>query len=196
MDSSPPPAAASDGTSEAPGDDALLVARARDGDGRALATLLERYRPALIALATHVSGDREDALDAVQEASFKAIRRLGELADGALFYPWMRGIVRNHCLDGHRSRKRNDARKDELARRGAGGPVETPEHAEGEITEAVIAAILELPQEYHAPLFCRFIEEASYAQIATRTGRTVTSIRGMLYRGTKLLRDKLQHFAE
>lgn len=135
-------------------------------------------------------GDRDEALDVVQDASIKAMRHIAELVDDGLFYGWARGIVRNAALDKLRSRKRSENRRQELARRAEGAQGE----ADGEaIYGEVLEAILSLPDEYHVPLFCRFVEEASYAEIAIRAGRTTDSIRGLLYRGTKLLRGKLQH---
>lgn len=172
--------------------DALLALRARDGQIDALTTLLERYRNPLIALGVQLTGDRDLALDLLQEASIKAMHHIAELADPGLFYGWMRGIVRHLALDRIRSRKRADARHELHAERRARH--DDPDAPDPEaIYREVVDAILSLPDEYHVPLFCRFVEEASYADIALRAGRTRDSVRGLIYRGTKLLRGKLEH---
>jgi hypothetical protein len=46
--------------------DPILVKRAKDGDAKALATLVERHAPRVERLAAHVLADPEDARDAAQ----------------------------------------------------------------------------------------------------------------------------------
>lgn len=176
-------------------DDARLADRARAGDTPALATLLQRYRDPLVALAYQLTRNRDDALDLVQDASLRAFERVAELADPALFYGWMRGIVRHLSFDKHRARSRRDAHLPEIARHHEEARALATDKAEA-VTREVIEAILSLPEEYHVPLFCRYVEEAAYTDIALRAGRSLDSVRGLIYRGTQLLRKKLAHHLE
>jgi RNA polymerase sigma-70 factor (ECF subfamily) len=79
--------------------DAALLARARRGDERAFATVIEHYDQRLRALAYRLLGDRERMDDALQEAYLKAFRALpgfrGESSPGT----WLYRIAYNACLD-------------------------------------------------------------------------------------------------
>jgi RNA polymerase sigma-70 factor (ECF subfamily) len=84
--------------------DADLVRLARAGDGAAFADLLQpEYRLAL-RLAGALLQNADEAEDAVQEASFKAWKRIGNLHEGASLRPWFLGIVANQCRYTKRSR--------------------------------------------------------------------------------------------
>jgi RNA polymerase sigma-70 factor (ECF subfamily) len=57
--------------------------------------------------------------------------------------------------------------------------------------ERLERALAELPLESRELVVLRFIEEMSYAEIATTTGRTEAALRGKVFRALKLLRDHL-----
>lgn len=133
--------------------------------------------------------NREDALDLLQDACIKVIQSIGNLNDPERFGPWARNIVRNLSLDRIRRHERHRNKQEQIAAREAARPRDTGESAR--IHDAVLAAIEDLPEDYQAPLFCRYVQELSYEEIAIRTGRTTDSIRGLLYRGTRMLRTRL-----
>jgi RNA polymerase sigma factor (sigma-70 family) len=75
----------------------LLVRDAQAGDVAALGVLLERYRPAMLAVALGVLGRPSDAKDAVQDAMLAALGRIQGLRDPGAIGPWLKMIVRNCC---------------------------------------------------------------------------------------------------
>jgi RNA polymerase sigma factor (sigma-70 family) len=77
--------------------DHLLVHEAQAGDVAALGALLERYRPAMFAVALAVLGKPGDAQDAVQDAMLTALTRIRDLRDPDAVGPWLKTIVRNCC---------------------------------------------------------------------------------------------------
>lgn len=84
-------------TTDALPGDPELVAAARSGDAASLGVLLERHRAGMLVVALSLLGHRSEAHDAVQEAMFIALRRLGDLRDPEAAGPWLRSIVRNTC---------------------------------------------------------------------------------------------------
>jgi len=78
-------------------DEFLLVRDAQAGDVAALSALLERYRPAMLAVALGVLGRPSDAEDAVQDAMLAALGRIQDLRDPGAIGPWLKMIVRNCC---------------------------------------------------------------------------------------------------
>jgi RNA polymerase sigma factor (sigma-70 family) len=77
--------------------DFLLVCDAQAGDVAALGVLLDRYRPAMLAVALGVLGRPSDAEDAVQDAMLAALGRIRDLRDPGAIGPWLKMIVRNCC---------------------------------------------------------------------------------------------------
>ena len=74
-----------------------LVERARRGDGAAFADLIQPEYRGAVRLAHALLHNLDEAEDAVQEATLKAWRKLGNLREGSPLRPWFLGIVANQC---------------------------------------------------------------------------------------------------
>ena len=88
--------------------DDRLVALARRGDVQAFERLHERYRPDLLAFCRHLTGQREDAEDAVQYTFFVTYRAIVETDRPLDARPWLFTVARNRCrslLRGRRARR-------------------------------------------------------------------------------------------
>jgi len=79
-------------------DDSTALKDCLDGDREAFRFLVERYQNQAIGHATAVLGNREDALDAVQEAFVDAFRALDKFDASRRFYPWFYVLLRNRCF--------------------------------------------------------------------------------------------------
>jgi RNA polymerase sigma-70 factor (ECF subfamily) len=87
--------------------DAVLVVRAKDGDGRALEALVERHEPAVRRLSGYLLHDPQDAEDAAQEALTKLCTRINQFRGESQFTTWLHSLVSNTCRDlGARQRRR------------------------------------------------------------------------------------------
>jgi RNA polymerase sigma-70 factor (ECF subfamily) len=89
--------------SEDQGRDQLLQ-RAWAGDGHAFGELLGPVLDPAFRLAMTMLKDRTAAEDAVQEAAFKAWRKLDRFRRGADLRPWFLAFVANECRTTRRSR--------------------------------------------------------------------------------------------
>src|SRR5256885_1440576 len=81
-----------------------LVRRARNGDGPAFAELITPEYRGAVRLAYALLHSLDEAEDVVQEAAFKAWRKLGNLRDAAPLRPWFLAIVANDCRSLQRTR--------------------------------------------------------------------------------------------
>ena len=79
--------------------DSELVAKATNGDTRALDALVERYSPRVNRLASQLMGDLDDARDAAQESLVKVCTRLKQFRGEAQFATWLHRLVVNTCRD-------------------------------------------------------------------------------------------------
>src|SRR5438128_11614570 len=92
-------------SSQAGIDEAVLVSQAREGDLPAFSELVERYEGKVFRLAQHITQNREDAEDVLQETFLKAYAHLPEFAGNSKFYTWLVRIAVNEALMKLRKRK-------------------------------------------------------------------------------------------
>lgn len=85
-----------------------LVERAQQGCNRALDRLLESRYPRMLSLARAILKNRDDALDATQEAAVRVVSNLHRLDSPAAFPSWSSTIVHRCCLSLLQQRNRYD----------------------------------------------------------------------------------------
>jgi RNA polymerase sigma-70 factor (ECF subfamily) len=72
-----------------------LVRRTLEGNTRAFAALVERYRDAAYGIGLHVLGDPHEAAEVAQDAFVRAWQALGQLREPAKFPAWLCRIAGN-----------------------------------------------------------------------------------------------------
>ncbi len=78
-------------------DDAIAIEKCLKGEKEAFRYLVERYQAQAIGHSTAILGNREDALDATQEAFLDAFQALRKFDLTRRFYPWFYVLLRNRC---------------------------------------------------------------------------------------------------
>ena len=89
-----------------PDPDLDLVERAREGDTRAFDALVEKYTPKLYGLVYHMTSNREDTNDILQDVFAKAYRALKRFRGKSSFYTWIYSIATNMTLNFLKKRNR------------------------------------------------------------------------------------------
>jgi len=87
------------------GDEALLAA-ARRGEPAALDSLYRRHARQAFSLALRITGQHDQAEDAVQDAFLKAFERLDGFRGDAPFRAWLKRLVVNAAIDRLRLQRR------------------------------------------------------------------------------------------
>src|SRR5258705_7699862 len=89
-------------------DELKLVHAAKAGDISAFEELVKRYDRNVFRIAQHITQNREDAEDVVQDAFLKAYEKLEQFQGNSKFYTWLVRIAVNESLT--RLRKRRTGR--------------------------------------------------------------------------------------
>jgi RNA polymerase sigma-70 factor, ECF subfamily len=76
-------------------DEHLLAAAARNGEAAAFEELVNRYEGKIFRLTNNITGNREDAEDAMQDAFLKAFAHLQDFKGDSRFYTWLVRIAAN-----------------------------------------------------------------------------------------------------
>src|SRR5215468_6555392 len=90
-------------------DESQLVAQSREGDTTAFNELVRRYEGKIFRLAQHVTQNREDAEDVLQETFLKAYEHLDQFQGNSRFYTWIVRIAVNQALMKLRKRRSDRA---------------------------------------------------------------------------------------
>ena len=78
--------------------DVALVERVRAGDVAAFDTLVRKYERQVFRIAQHITQNREDAEDVMQDAFLKAYEKLDQFQGNSKFYTWLVRIAVNESL--------------------------------------------------------------------------------------------------
>jgi RNA polymerase sigma-70 factor (ECF subfamily) len=165
-----------------------LVDRARSGDARARAALVEQHYPAAHSLAFKLTGSPETSRDVVQEAFLRAFARIDQHHAEYSFASWLFKIVANQARDLFRREARGEAR--ELApdpEPGADAILQKSEEA-----ARVRAALETLPVHTRLPLILHLQEGLPIREIAYATETSENSVRMKIYRGLLRVRALLR----
>ncbi|HTU92004.1 MAG TPA: sigma-70 family RNA polymerase sigma factor [Gemmataceae bacterium] len=174
-----------------------LVRKARSGDRSAFEELVRRTSRLVFARLYLETGDVHRAEDLLQETLLTAFRSLNKLAEPRAFRSWLLTIAQNALTDAIRREQRQKraapppAGPTALAHVPDKSPPPDEQLARRELRAQVLAVLRSLPEEYRLPLTLRYLAGADYETIQMQMGVTNGSLRGLLHRGLKLLRERL-----
>ena len=178
------------------GDDAQLIDEALAGKRAAFGQLVRKYQGRLFNTLLHVTGSREEAEDACQEAFVQAFVKLETFAGRSAFYTWLYRIAFN-LLVSKRRRKRIEVSMDQHRERTGDEPRDMGEGPgeqllRAEQVEQVRLAIGRLDEQYRAIIVLREMEGCCYETIAEILNLPLGTVRSRLHRARLQLREQLQ----
>lgn len=189
-----------------PGDlanEAALIARAQAGDEAAVETLLAAHQDRVFRTALSLSGgDEEAAREIAQDVLISAYRHLAQFRGESRFSTWLYRMTVNfsknrHVAEGRRARRFTSldslgpARNDEAPR-----PYDAPDTQPSPRTLAAGRQLLQLlferlhllPEEFHAVLHLRYVEDRPYEEIADLLAIPLGTVKSRINRGRRELR--------
>ena len=181
-------------------DESTLIDQALQGDGAAFGQLVQIHQDRLYNAIVHLTGDRGEAEDVVQEAFLQAYLKLATFQRQSAFYTWLYRIAFNNAVSRKR-RKRVETSVDQ-AREQAGDEPLAADDAPGdrlereEEAERIQRALHTLSDEHRGILVLREIDGLDYEAIAEILSINIGTVRSRLHRARTQLRDKLLELPE
>jgi RNA polymerase sigma-70 factor, ECF subfamily len=178
-----------------PTPDDELLGRARRGDDRAFAALVERYEGAVAATAIGMLGPGGDADDVGQETFIRFHRALDRFRGESSLKTYLVHIAMNLSLNALRSRRRTFLRfasgDDDLA--GAPEPSIGPagETDAAELKRVVQRAVAALNEKHRAVVVLRMFQDLSTRETATMLGVPEGTVLSRLSRAMQELQQRL-----
>ena len=192
------------GSSQSLADDLELVDQAKRGDAEAFPELVSRYDGKIYRLARHITQNKEDAEDVLQDTFLKAFANLGQFQGHAKFYTWLVRIAVNESLMKLRRRKADKivsldepvATDDDVVVRDIAAWDENPEQRYGraEMNAILTRAIYSLSPGFRAVFWLRDVEELSTEDTAETLHLSIPAVKSRLLRARLQLRDKLNRY--
>ncbi len=184
--------------------DYRLVRLAVDqGDQKAFAELLQRYRESVFFMMLKMCNNRDDADDLTIEAFGRAFKKLGQYSPDYAFSTWLFKIASNNAIDFLRKKKIKvqipiDQRSDN------NDPSESSTHIRAnepdpeetfirkQKIEKIRTLVDNLKPKYKEMIELFYFQELSHEEIAIRLNLPIGTIKAQLFRARDLLFTALQ----
>jgi len=181
-----------------------LVQAAKGGDVSAFEDLVKRYDRNVFRIAQHITQNREDAEDVVQDAFLKAYQNLGQFQGQSKLYTWLVRIAVNEAL--MRLRRRRPERMvsldedvktedDSVPREVADwSPNPEQQYSQAELKDILTRTIQGLPPSFRTVFVLRDVEGLSTEEAAEALDLSIPAVKSRLLRARLQLRERLSRY--
>jgi RNA polymerase sigma-70 factor, ECF subfamily len=157
--------------------DHALIAAVNHGDTAAFETLYYRYRDWVVHMAFRFTGDRDLALDVLQETFLYFSKKFPGFRLTAKLTTFLYPAVRNYSIAARRKNERFASQE--------AAPEPTAPPAQQDLAEVLAG----LPEEHREVLLLRFVDGMSMEEIAAAARIPVGTVKSRLHYALKALRE-------
>jgi RNA polymerase sigma factor (sigma-70 family) len=183
--------------------DFYLVVKAREGNQKAYADLMRRYKDSIYFMVLKMVNNKEDAMDLTVETFAKAFEKLDKYQPDYAFSTWLFRVATNNCIDFIRKKKLNttsihgmvDDDGDDMPFQIKSDTLNPEESSiKKQQTEELKQLIESLPTRYRNLITLRYFDELSYEEIAQQLDLPLGTVKAQLFRGRYLLGNIINRF--
>lgn len=179
-----------------PDENALLVMKARKGDGKALEALLKYYEKRIYNICLRMTGNEQDALDGAQESLIKIYKSVSYFRGESSFSSYVYRITVNTCIDYIRKRRGNvsiEAAMEEGIYFEDKSHGINPENTyiNTDLKNKIQKALLKLDEDHRKLIVLKDIQGFSYEEMAEILRLPMGTLKSRLFRGREKLKKEL-----
>ena len=167
--------------------DTELVAQAIAGDDDAFLALMLTHKEALYLTALAYLKNKEDALEAVQEVTFRAYEKIHSLKKPEYAKTWLVRIMMNYCRDALHKQKRLLLNENLVMQQGF-----SEDYTYLEVEEALVR----LTDEQRELIHLKYLQDIKIKEIAEMTATPESTVKTRLYKALKVLRSFIEEKGE
>ncbi|MGB4292331.1 MAG: sigma-70 family RNA polymerase sigma factor [Bacteroidales bacterium] len=180
--------------------DLILVEQAKNGDEKAFAALLNRYRDSIYYMLLKMVNNSSDAKDLTIEAFSKAFQNINTYTPVFAFSTWLFKIATNNCIDFLRKKHKTPQvleQTDEDEDEGYEARIESdsPDPEEIMINNQDIdnlhKVVEQLKPKYRKLIELRYFREYSYEEISEELKIPIGTVKVQLFRAKAILYELL-----
>ena len=158
-----------------------LARRAINGEDSAFLALLDQHKEQMYRMAIVYLKNEEEALEAIQETTFRAYRSIKKLNEPAFFSTWLVRILLNVCSNELKAKKKHHQFiGQEVAY--------TDNHGQIEIEEA----LMYLDEPSREIIILKYLRDLPIREIATICECPQSTVKTRLYRGLQKLKEVMK----
>lgn len=160
--------------------DKQLIDKALGGNKAAWMSLLKRYESSVFNYGIRMTGNKDDALDLMQDVFVSVYRNLSSYRGEGSFKAWLFRIAHYRCIEFYR-KKRPMQGLDDAPEPTCEG--ETPEQhvAMGQGNRELVGAMQQLPVSQRAVVELKFFGQFTFDEIAEQLGISSNTAKSRLY---------------
>lgn len=180
-----------------------LVKKALEHNYKAFDELVNRYEDKLYTLTYKITGNREDAKDALQDAFISMFKSLDTFQGKANFSTWAYRIATNSSLMKLRTRKKEQNKfsgtlqlDDDVdwSQVPSTNISITDKIAKDELKKVIDKSIKSLPPDYRTVFILRDVEKLSNFEVAKVLGISLATVKSRVHRARLYMRNKLVNY--
>jgi RNA polymerase sigma factor (sigma-70 family) len=176
-----------------PDPDVELLDRIGNNEAQAVNEMVSRKLPRLLALASRLLGDADEAKDVAQESFLRIWKQASQWRSGqARFDTWLHRVVLNLCYDRLRRRREQPLPdSDALNEAVDNAPLPDEQLEASAQSEQMAAALAALPERQREAIVLQYYQELSNIEAAALMNITVDALESLLSRARRNLRNHL-----
>ena len=185
----------------------VLVEQCRNGDSRAMETLIIKYQDRIYNVILKICGNNDDAAELTQDTFVKVLQNIDKFQSRSSFYTWAFRIAVNltinYCkrkvklglksidtqIDGN-SEQTKKTLKALLKDDKSADPAAVAENKE--LADLILTAVMQLDDAHRTVVVLRDIEGMNYAQIADILDVNLGTVKSRLSRARSQLREIME----
>lgn len=168
----------------------VLVNKAKKGDERAFAQLIEWKKDKIYKIAFSYVKNKEDALDIVSEAVCKAYISIGTVKKSEYFYTWLTRIVINTAINFSKKKERESFFDENYHIEKEGEDLSIEDNIVDNLD--LYNAIDQLKEPYKSVIILKYFEDFTINQVAEILEKPVGTIKTHLNKALNILRSNFR----
>lgn len=185
--------------SEKARNDLKLVNMAVEGDEKAFAELMNRYRDSIYYMLLKMVNNPSDADDLTIEAFGKAFKNIHLYTPRYAFSTWLFKIATNNCIDFIRKKKsspsaieqQQEEHEDPASNLQSDMPGPEEEMMKKQKIKHLAGVIKQLKPKYRRLIELRYFKEYSYEEISNELDLPLGTVKAQIFRAKELLSNIL-----
>ncbi|WP_169865130.1 sigma-70 family RNA polymerase sigma factor [Sutcliffiella halmapala] len=164
-----------------------LIKKAQRGDEDAFTEIIYTYKNLMYHVAFTYFHNEHDALEAIQETTYRAYSSIRKLKDPAAAKSWLLRILSNYCLNELRKKKR-------FVQGGLPLQLEEPLFEKIDLSDSIFLkeTIMKLKKNLQQVIFLKYFQGFTTKEIAEILDKPESTIKTWIYKALKQLRLQME----
>ncbi|MCF6408928.1 sigma-70 family RNA polymerase sigma factor [Pseudalkalibacillus salsuginis] len=163
-----------------------LVKKAKKGDEDAFMEIIYTHKKLLYHIAFRYFQNEHDALEAIQETTYRAYRSIRKLKDPSSAKSWLLKILTNYCLNEIRKKKRTITNGWFLEKEEITGELDL------NVSIDLKNRIFDLKRNLQKVILLKYYQGFTTKEIAQILDKPESTIKTWVYKGLKQLRQQME----